>query len=207
MNAKLLLVLSVMVAASLLVGACGQNAPVAPAEEVIVATSEPFPPAASPTPEPEGGLRLGQWNATADFGSFTFRIEPGMEMAIGTFSFPAGFSCGETKVTGTSFEVFDISTTFPPANMFGAPPPTPEVPTVKARVSETEFSVGPFWIGLSIPTTKQRFVMLNMAIEGRFDSATEASGQFTADAVANPETAELRGAVCTGAFTAEWASP
>jgi len=207
MNAKLLLVLSVSVAASLHVGACGQNAPVAPAEGTTIVPSEPLPPTASPTLEPEEGLRLGQWNATADFGSFTFRIEPGMEMVIGTFSFPTGFSCGGTEVTGTSFEVFDVSTTFPPPNAFGAPPPTPEVPIVKVLVSETDFSVGPFWIGLTIPTTRQRFSMLNMTIEGRFYSATEASGQVTADAVVNPETAELRGAVCTGVFTAEWALP
>ena len=178
--------------------------PPTPMSTPIPPTSTPVPPP-SPTPIPEGP-RLGQWTATADFGKFTFGIEPGMNIVIGTFDFPSGFSCGTSKVTGTSFEVFDINTTFPPPNPFGAPPPTPQVLIVKFPVSGMEFSAGPFWVGMTIPTTRQRIPFMTMVVEGKFDSNTEASGQYIADQVKNPTSTETQGILCTGIFTAEWNS-
>jgi hypothetical protein len=169
-------------------------------------TPTPVPPTATPTPIPEGP-RLGQWTATADFGTFTFGIEPGINIVMGTFDFPSGFSCGTSKVTGTSFKVFDINTTFPPPNPFGAPPPTPQVLIVKFPVSGMEFSAGPFWVGTTVPTTGQRIPFMTMVVEGRFDSATEASGHYTADAVKHPTSTELQGTLCHGTFTAEWTLP
>jgi hypothetical protein len=149
-----------------------------------------------------------QWTATADFGTFTFKTEAGTEIIIETFAFPDGFSCGESKFSGTSFDVFDISTTFPPANMFGSPPATPTVLIVKFPISGLDFVAGPFWIGLTIPTTKQRLPGMTMILEGRFDSEVEASGQYTADFVKNPTISpDLQGILCTGTFTAKKTSP
>lgn len=186
-----------------LVSACGTGPPV----QRTAAPASPIPPAvptqipASPTPE---GPKVEHWTATADFGSFAFDIDPEGQMVMGAFAAPTGFSCGSSKISGTSLEAFDINTKFAGSNPFGVAPQK-NVP-VAFPVTGEIFTAGPFWVGTRTPVGDMPVAFMQMTLEGRFDSDIKASGQYTAYFVKSPQTTDLADTPCTGTFDAELTS-
>jgi hypothetical protein len=148
---------------------------------------------------------LDFWKATANFGTFTFVLNLSTWMGVvGKFDFSNGFSCGTSKVSGISYEVFDINVAFPlPKFISKRDPPA----TVTFPVGDAGFTVSPFWIATTGPVIEEWIPVLTMTLIGTFDSDTKVSGEYTAYFVSNPGSMELQSIPCTRPFTATLISP
>lgn len=151
--------------------------PAPPTATSVPPTATSVPPTATPlppTPTP-AGPKLGQWQATTNFGRVTFRV--GSDgVSFGTFEFKP-YKCGGIEIAGT-FIGRGMST----------------------AISGMKFSAGPVTASPPFPFEKIPFgppvkeaPKLSFAFEGKFDSASAASGKYTA-----------QGKNCSGTFSGKW---
>jgi hypothetical protein len=201
MNGKLVPCISIVIL--IVISACGAN----PVSEVPTLPDLPKPTLINPA-QISPTLQVSNldfWDATADFGRFTFLFNTQTQMGVvGRFDFVDGFSCGTSEGSGSSYEVFNINVLFPlPKPVSKRDPPA----TVTFPIDDTGFIAGPFWIATKVPVTEERIPILTMTLIGTFDSDTKVSGEYTAYFVSNPGSMELQSIPCTRPFTATLISP
>lgn len=124
---------------------------------------------------------------------------------IGAFDYPCEMRCGIYEAYG-HFQAFTPGTVFTTRdNNFDRNPPPPSDQSVDFPITASDFSVGPFWLGMEIENTG-RLPVAQLSLDIRFTSATTLSGKYHYRGT-KPSSTTLVPPVCSGNFTAEWVSP